>query len=164
MSVTDDLVAANARYADAYPGEAAMVPRRAVAVVACMDARVDVAPLLGLAPGDAHVLRNAGGVVTDDVIRSLAISQRRLDTREVVLVHHSDCGMSGFTDEEFLAELRQDTGQVPAWSPASFADVEEDVRRSIARVVGSPFLPYRDRVRGFVVDVGSGRLHEVRPG
>ncbi|HMJ34136.1 MAG TPA: carbonic anhydrase [Baekduia sp.] len=129
--------------------------------MACMDARLDLFGILGLAPGDAHLIRNAGGVATDDVIRSLAISQRKLGTREVVLVHHTDCGMLTFTEDEFRRELLEETGIKPAWVAEAFTDLDADVRSSIARIRSSPFLPHRDAVRGFVYDVETGRLREV---
>lgn len=132
-----------------------------MAVVACMDARLDVAAVLGLEPGDAHVIRNAGGVVTDDVIRSLAISQRKLGTREVVIIQHTDCGMTTFTDDEFRYEIERDTGIRPAWRAHTFPDLEASVRRAVGQVTASPFLPHRDSVRGFVWDVATGRLREV---
>lgn len=136
-------------------------PRRQLAVVACMDSRLDVFAALGLEVGDAHVLRNAGGVITDDVIRSLAISQRKLGTREVMLIHHTDCGMLTITDDGFRAELQQDAGMAPAFAIESFTDVDADVRQSILRVRNSPFLPHTDRVRGFVYDVDTHALREV---
>jgi carbonic anhydrase len=136
-------------------------PRLRVAVVACMDARLDVFAALGLAAGEAHVLRNAGGVVSDDVIRSLAISQRRLGTREVMLVHHTECGMQTITDDGFRTELLETSGVAPSFAIESFTDLDADVRQSILRVRRSPFLPHRDRVRGFVYDVGDHRLREV---
>ncbi|MCW3003185.1 MAG: hypothetical protein JWQ20_2483 [Conexibacter sp.] len=136
-------------------------PARKIAVVACMDARLDLFGILGLAPGDAHLIRNAGGVATDDVIRSLAISQRKLGTRSVVLVHHTGCGMQTFSDDELNAELQHETGYKPTWSPESFTDLEEDVRQSLRRVRSSPFLPHTDDVRGFVFQVEDGALREV---
>ena len=136
-------------------------PAQAIAVVTCMDCRVDPLPALGLAPGDAHVLRNAGGVVTDDVIRSLAISQRKLGTTSVRLIHHTDCGMLTLTDDSFRAELQRETGMMPAFAIESFADIDDDVRQSILRVRSSPFLPHRDDVLGFVYDVENGQLREV---
>ena len=138
-------------------------PSRQLAVVACMDARLDLAGALALDDGEAHILRNAGGIVTDDVIRSLALSQRKLGTREVVIVGHTDCGLGKVTDDGFRAELAEDAGMAPAFAIESFTDVEESVRHSIARVRNSPFLPHRDRVRGFVYDVESGRMDEVDP-
>lgn len=136
-------------------------PVRHVAVVACMDARLDLFGLFGLEIGDAHLIRNAGGIVTDDVIRSLAISQRKLGTRSVVLVHHTGCGMQTFTDDELRAELLQETGYKPTWSPETFDDLDEDVRQSLRRVQASPFLPHKDDVRGFVFQVEDGSLREV---
>jgi carbonic anhydrase len=136
-------------------------PSRRLAVVTCMDSRLDVFAALGLGDGEAHVLRNAGGVITDDVIRSLAVSQRRLHTREVMLIHHTDCGMQTLTDDGFRAELLQATGVAPAWAIESFSDVDADVRQSILRVRRSPFLPHREGVRGFVYDVHTHRLREV---
>ncbi len=136
-------------------------PARRLAVVTCMDARLDVFAALGLEVGDAHVLRNAGGAITDDVIRSLAISQRRLGTRSVMVIHHTNCGMQTITDDGFRAELLAETGVAPAFAIESFTDVEADVRQSLLRVRQSPFLPHRDDVRGFVYDVDTHRLHEV---
>ncbi len=161
MSVTDELLAANRTYAETFSGPLPMPPSRHVAVVACMDARLDVYRLLGLGPGEAHVIRNAGGVVTDDEIRSLAISQRLLGTREVVLVHHTDCGMLTFTDEQFRDDLAAETGERPAWASEAFADLDEDVRRSVRRVLDSPYVPHKESVRGFVFDVATGLLREV---
>jgi carbonic anhydrase len=137
-------------------------PAEAIAVVTCMDCRVDPLAALGLKVGDAHVLRNAGGVVSDDVIRSLAISQRKLGTRAVMLIHHTDCGMLSITDDSFRAELQRDTGMTPPFAIESFDDIEEDLRQSILRVRSSPFLPYRDEVRGFVYDVERQELGEVK--
>jgi carbonic anhydrase len=136
-------------------------PARKVAVVACMDARLDLFGILGLNPGDAHLIRNAGGVATDDVIRSLAISQRQLGTRDVVLVHHTDCGMLTFTEDEFRRKLLEETGMSPPWAVEAFTDLDADVRSSMARIHNSPFVPYRDCVRGFVYDVDTGELREV---
>ena len=136
-------------------------PQRRLAIVTCMDSRLDVFAALGLGPGEAHVLRNAGGIITDDVIRSLAISQRRLGTREVMLIHHNDCGMQKITDDGFRMELQETTGVSPSFAIESFQDVEADVRQSILRVRRSPFLPHREVVRGFVYDVDSHRLREV---
>jgi carbonic anhydrase len=157
----DRYVANNARYAETFSGDLPLAPSGRVAVVACMDARLDIHALLGLEPGEAHVIRNAGGVVTDDVLRSLAISQRLLGTREVVLVHHTNCGMLTFTDAEFRDAIAAEVGQRPEWDCRTFTDLDEDVRDSIARVAGSPFLPHRDAVRGFVFDITTGRLTEV---
>jgi carbonic anhydrase len=162
MSQTDELIANNERYAAEFDkGEFPAAPARRVAVVACMDARLNVHGLLGLTEGDAHVIRNAGGVVTDDAIRSLAISQRLLGTEEIMLIHHTGCGMLSFTDDAFRADIEQDTGIRPGWAAEAFSDLEGDVRQSIARVKASPFLPRRDAVRGFVYEVETGRLREV---
>ena len=138
-----------------------MPPSRQVAVVACMDARLDVYGILGLGAGEAHVIRNAGGVVTDDEIRSLAISQRLLGTREIVLIHHTDCGMLTFTDDAFKQSIQDETGIKPEWAAESFTDLDVDVRQSIARIKASPFVPHTDAIRGFVFDVATGLLHEV---
>ena len=162
MSVTDELIAANERYAASYPGPLPLPPARHLAVVACMDARLDVFRALGLAQGDAHVIRNAGGVVTDDEIRSLAISQRLLGTTEIVLVHHTDCGMLTFTTEDFHDSIEQETGVRPHWSAEAFPDLEEDVRLQIRKILDSPFIPEKGSVRGFVFDVATGQLTEVR--
>ena len=162
MTVTDDLLANNAEYAASFSGPLPMPPGKGVAVLACMDARLDVYRLLGLQEGEAHVIRNAGGVVTDDAIRSLTISQRLLGTTEVVLVHHTDCGMLTFTDDTFKADIQSDTGIKPHWSAEAFSDLEQDVRQSIARIKTSPFVPNKDSVRGFVFDVGTGKLTEVK--
>ena len=161
MSVTDDYLANNARYAETFTGPLPMPPEKHLAVIACMDARLNVYALLGLNEGEAHVIRNAGGVVTDDAIRSLAISQRLLGTSEIVLIHHTDCGMLTFTDDAFKRSIQEDTGIKPAWSPESFTGLDEDVRQSIARVKASPFIPHKDSVRGFVFDVATGKLNEV---
>ena len=162
MSVIDDLVANNHAFAASLPARHLNVrPRRRLVVVTCMDSRLDVFAALGLHEGDAHVLRNAGGVITDDVIRSLAVSQRRLGTREVMLIHHTDCGLLSLTDDGFRAELQEATGVAPAFAIESFTDVDADVRQSILRVRRSPFLPHRDVVRGFVYDVDTHRLREV---
>ncbi len=162
MDVADRLLENNRELASSPgAGELSAEPRLHLALVACMDSRLDLFAALGLKPGEAHVLRNAGGVVSDDVIRSLAISQRRLGTREVMLVHHTDCGMQKITDDGFRAELRESAGVAPAFAIESFADVDADVRQSIMRVRRSPFLPHRDRVRGFVYDVDDRRLREV---
>jgi carbonic anhydrase len=161
-TTTDDLVEhARLRAASFEPAEQTPRPKRHVAVVACMDARLDLFGILGLQPGDAHLIRNAGGVATDDVIRSLAISQRKLGTVEIVLVHHTDCGMLTFTEDEFRAEMLDETGMRPAWAAEAFTDLDADVRNSMARIRTSPFLPHRDRVRGFVYHVESGELREV---
>src|SRR6516164_3207715 len=162
MSVTDELLANNASYAASFAkGDLAMPPAKRVAVVACMDARLDPARALGLQEGDAHVIRNAGGVVTDDAIRSLAISQRLLGTEEIILIHHTDCGMLTFTDDDFKRSIEEDTGIKPEWAAEAFGDLDGDVRQSIARVKASPFIPRKDAVRGFVYEVETGRLREV---
>ncbi len=162
MDVIDELVGNNRAFADALPSHHLDVrPRRRLAVVTCMDSRLDVFAALGLQDGEAHVLRNAGGVITDDVIRSLAVSQRRLGTRAVMLIHHTDCGMQVLTDDGFRAELQEATGVAPAFAIESFTDVEADVRQSVRRVRRSPFLLHTDLVRGFVYDVDSHRLREV---
>ena len=162
VDVIDELVANNQAFAASLPVRHLDVrPRRRLAIVTCMDSRLDVFAALGLHFGEAHVLRNAGGVITDDVIRSLAVSQRRLGTREVMLVHHTDCGMLALSDDGFRAELQDATGVAPAFAIESFSDVEADVRQSILRVRRSPFVLHRELVRGFVYDVDTHRLHEV---
>ncbi|MBO0820807.1 MAG: carbonic anhydrase [Nocardiopsaceae bacterium] len=161
MPVTDDLLARNKRYADSFPGPAALRPKLRLAVVACMDSRIDVHGALGLDIGDAHVIRNAGGVVTDDVIRSLVISQRLLGTEEIILIHHTDCGMVKFTDEELRSAIEKDTGIRPPWASEAFTDLDADVRQSIARVRKNPFVPHTDQIRGFVLDIATGLLREV---
>jgi carbonic anhydrase len=162
LTATDELLENNEAYAATFD-EAALppLPRRKVAVIACMDARLNVYGVLGLTEGDAHVIRNAGGVVTDDVIRSLAISQRLLGTEEIILIHHTGCGMLTFTDDEFRGAIERDTGIKPAWAAESFSDLDSDVRQSIARIKASPFIPRKDSVRGFVYEVKTGRLREV---
>jgi carbonic anhydrase len=161
MSATDEMLANNQRYADGFTGPLPLPPAKGVAVVACMDARLNVYAILGLEEGQAHVIRNAGGVITDDEIRSLAISQRLLGTREIILIHHTDCGMLTFTDDDFKAAIQADTGIKPAWSAEAFSDLDTDVRQSIARIKASPFIPQKDSVRGFVFDVATGKLNEV---
>jgi carbonic anhydrase len=162
MGANDDLLAANRRFADGFDRRHLDVrPSRKLAIVACMDSRLDVFAALGLEPGEAHVLRNAGGVVTDDVIRSLSISQRRLGTEEIVLIHHTDCGMQKVTDDGFRAELQEATGIAPSFAIESFDDVDANVRQSIERIKHSRFLLHRDKVRGFVYDVDTGELREV---
>ncbi|MEP6528193.1 MAG: carbonic anhydrase [Nocardioidaceae bacterium] len=162
MTVTDELLASAERYAASFDkGDLTMPPGRQIAVVACMDARLNPYGLLGLREGDAHLIRNAGGVVTEDVIRSLAISQRLLGTKEIVLIHHTDCGMLTFTDDELKAAIEADTALRPPWAPESFTDPTADVRQSIARIQVNPFIPLKDNVRGFVYDVATGRLTEV---
>lgn len=163
MSVTDELLKNNERYARSFTkGGLPLPPAKHVAVVACMDARLDVHELLGLAEGDAHVIRNAGGAVTDDAIRSLVISQRLLGTHEIVLMHHTDCGMLTFTDEAVKNQIRADTGIRPPFALEAFEDLDQDVRQSIARIKSSPFVPRKEGVRGFVYDVKTGRLREVK--
>jgi carbonic anhydrase len=162
MTVTDEFLKNNERYSAGFgKGDLAMPPAKRVAIVACMDARLDPARALGLEEGDAHVIRNAGGVVTDDAIRSLAISQRLLGTKEIVLIHHSDCGMLTFSDDEVKSQIEQDTSIRPPFALESFSDVDADVRQSIARITASPFIPDKSCVRGFVYDVKTGRLREV---
>ncbi len=161
MSVTDELLANNDRYATEFGGLLPLPPAKGVAVVACMDARLNVYSILGLNEGEAHVIRNAGGVVTDDEIRSLTISQRLLGTREIILIHHTDCGMLTFTDDDFKASIQADTGIKPEWAAEAFSDLDEDVRQSINRIKASPFIPNQDSVRGFVFDVATGKLREV---
>jgi carbonic anhydrase len=162
MSVTDELLENNKAYAEGFDqGDLPLPPAKKLAVVACMDARLDPHRILGIERGDAHVIRNAGGVVTDDAIRSLAISQRLLGTEEIVLIHHTDCGMLTFTDDDFRRQIQEDTGIKPVWSAETFGDLEEDVRQSIARIEASPFVPRKGSVRGFVYEVESGRLREV---
>jgi carbonic anhydrase len=162
MSATEEFLAANLRYAQTFDkGDKPLPPARRVAVVACMDARIETGRLLGLEEGDAHVIRNAGGVVTDDVIRSLAISQRLLGTTEIVLIHHTDCGMLTFQDDAVRAEIEQETGLRPPFALEAFPDLDDDVRQSIRRIRASPFVPNKDNVRGFVYDVKTGRLNEV---
>ena len=161
MSATDEFLANNARYAEQFTGPLPLPPAKGVAVIACMDARLNVYGILGLNEGEAHVIRNAGGVVTDDEIRSLAISQRLLGTREIILIHHTDCGMLTFTDDDFKRAIQVDTGIKPTWSAEAFPDLEEDVRQSTARIAASPFVPHKDAIRGFVFDVATGKLSEV---
>jgi carbonic anhydrase len=162
MSVTDELLRNAEDYAARFDkGDLPLPPAKQIAVVACMDARLDPQALLGLSEGDAHVIRNAGGVVTDDEIRSLAISQRLLGTREIVLIHHTDCGMLTFSDDEFRRAIQDDTGIKPEWAAEAFPDVDEDVRQSIARIRSSPFVPVKDSIRGFVYEVETGKLREV---
>ena len=161
MTVIDEFLANNARYAESFSGPLPMPPSKHVAVVACMDARLNVYAILGLGDGEAHVIRNAGGVITDDEIRSLAISQRLLGTNEIILIHHTDCGMLTFTDDAFKRSIQDDTGIKPHWGAESFPDLDEDVRQSILRIKASPFVPHTDNVRGFVFDVATGKLNEV---
>ena len=161
MSVTDEYLANNAVYAQTFSGPLPLPPSRHIAVLACMDARLNVYAVLGIKDGESHVIRNAGGVVTDDEIRSLAISQRLLGTREIILIHHTDCGMLTFTDDAFKAGILAETGIKPEWAAESFDDLDVDVRQSLARIRNSPFIPHRDAVRGFVFDVATGLLREV---
>ena len=161
MSVTDQLLENNEKYAAGFSGPLPLPPAKHIAVLACMDARLDVYRILGLADGEAHVIRNAGGVVTDDEIRSLTISQRLLGTKEIILIHHTDCGMLTFTDDGFKQQIQDDTGIKPEWAAEAFQDVEEDVRQSLRRIEASPFVTRHESLRGFVFDVATGRLHEV---
>jgi carbonic anhydrase len=161
VSVTDDLLANNERYAETFTGPLPLPPAKGVAVVACMDARLNVYGALGLQEGEAHVIRNAGGVITSDEIRSLSISQRLLGTREIILIHHTDCGMLTFTDDGFRASIQAETGLKPEWAAEAFDDLDTDVRQSVARITSSPFIPHKESVRGFVLDVATGRLREV---
>ena len=162
MSTTDDLLQNAESYAASFDkGDLPLGPARKVAVLACMDARLNPYALLGLQEGDAHIIRNAGGVVTDDEIRSLAISQRLLGTEEIILIHHTDCGMLTFTDDAFKADIEAETGIKPAWAAETFPDLDADVRQSVARIKASPFIPNKDSVRGFVYEVESGKLREV---
>jgi carbonic anhydrase len=162
MSTTDDLLRNAQAYADNFDkGDLPLPPARKVAVLACMDARLDPNAVLGLQEGDAHVIRNAGGVVTDDAIRSLAISQRLLGTEEVVVIHHTGCGMLTFDDDEFKRSIQEEVGIKPTWSAESFGDLDEDVHQSVARIRASPFIPRKDSIRGFVYEVETGRLREV---
>ena len=161
MSAVDDYVKNNKEYALTYVGGLQTPPARHVAVVACMDSRMRIFPMLGLADGEAHVIRNAGGVVTDDVVRSLAISQRLLGTREVMLIHHTDCGLQKTTEDKFKGSIEAETGIRPPWAVEAFTDAEQDIRQSIGRIKASPFIPHKDAIRGFVFDVATGKLNEV---
>ena len=162
MTATDEFLAANEDYVRSFDkGNKPMPPAKRVAVVACMDARIETGRLLGLEEGDAHVIRNAGGVVTDDVIRSLAISQRLLGTKEIVLVHHTDCGMQTFKDDAVKDAIEEETGLRPPFALEAFADPESDIRQSLRRIKASPFIPEKNHIRGFVYDVETGRLNEV---
>ncbi|HEU4899704.1 MAG TPA: carbonic anhydrase [Actinomycetota bacterium] len=162
MTVTDELLKNNAEFARNFSkGDLPMPPGKGLAVVACMDARLNVYALLGLEEGQAHVIRNAGGVVSDDALRSLVISQRLLGTREVILIHHTDCGMLTFTDDQVKADIEADIGLRPHFALEAFPDLERDIRQSIARIKHSPFIPHKDSVRGFIYDVRSGALQEV---
>ena len=161
MSVIPDYLERNKAYVASFGGPLPLPPAKQLAIVACMDARLHVSKVLGLEEGDAHIIRNAGGVVTDDEIRSLAISQRLLGTREIILIHHTDCGMLTFTDDAFKASILEETGIKPEWAAEAFSDLEADVRQSIKRIKASPFIPHTDSIRGFVFDVATGELHEV---
>ncbi|HEV7459958.1 MAG TPA: carbonic anhydrase [Solirubrobacteraceae bacterium] len=162
MSATDELLANNERYAAGFDkGDVPLPPAKKVAIVTCMDARLSPYVILGLQEGDAHVIRNAGGVVTDDEIRSLAISQRLLGTEEIMVIHHTDCGMLTFKDDDFKAQIQEDTGIKPTWAAEAFSDLDEDVRQTVARIEASPFIPNKDSIRGFVYEVETGRLREV---
>ena len=162
MPTIDELVDNAEAYAERFDrGDLPLPPAKRIAVVACMDARLNPYGLLGLREGDAHVIRNAGGVITDDEIRSLAISQRLLGTEEIMLIHHTDCGMLTFADDDFRRQVQDDTGIKPEWAAETFIDLDEDVRQSIARIEASPFIPRKDQIRGFVYDVHTGRLREV---
>jgi carbonic anhydrase len=162
MSTIDELLKNNERFAQTFDkGDLPLPPAKRIAIVACMDARLNPYPILGLELGDAHVIRNAGGVITDDEIRSLAISQHLLGTEEIMLIHHTDCGMLTFSDEEFADKLEAETGERPPWEARSFPDLERDVRDSIRRIKESPFIPRKDNVRGFVYDTNTGALHEA---
>jgi carbonic anhydrase len=161
MSATDEYLRNNAAYVEQFGGPLPLPPAKGTAVIACMDARLNVYAILGLNEGESHVIRNAGGLVTDDAIRSLAISQRLLGTTEIVLIHHTDCGMLTFTDDQFKRSIQDETGVKPAWAAESFADLDEDVRQSVARIKASPFIPRKDAIRGFVFDVATGKLNEV---
>lgn len=161
MSITDELLANNKKYAAQFSGPLPLPPSKHIAVVACMDARLDVYRILGLNEGESHVIRNAGGVITEDEIRSLAISQRLLGTEEIILIHHTDCGMVTFTDDAFKQSIQDDTGLRPAWSAEAFPDAFADVKQSLARIDSNPFIPKKHSVRGFVFDVATGKLIEV---
>ena len=162
MSTTDELLRNNERYANSFDkGDLPMPPAKQIAIVTCMDARLSPYVMLGLSEGDAHVIRNAGGVITDDEIRSLMISQRLLGTREVMLIHHTDCGMLTFSDAELREQIQQEVGIKPHFPLETFADLEEDVRQSIKRIEASPFIPHKESVRGFIYEVDTGRLREV---
>ena len=162
MSVIDELLENADAYAESFDkGGLELPPARRIAIVACMDARLDPSALLGLQEGDAHVIRNAGGVITDDEIRSLAISQRLLQTEEIMLIHHTDCGMLTFKDDDLRRQIQDETGVKPAWAAECFDNLDEDVRQSVARIKASPFIPRKDKIRGFVYEVETGRLREV---
>jgi carbonic anhydrase len=163
MSMTDELLQNNDAYAASFDkGDLPLPPAKKTAVLACMDARLNVYGVLGLSEGDSHVIRNAGGVATDDAIRSLAISQRLLGTEEIILIHHTDCGMLTFTDDDVKAQIQADVGIKPPWAMEAFSDLDDDVRQSVARIKASPFIPHTDQIRGFVYEVETGRLREVK--
>jgi carbonic anhydrase len=161
LSAIDDYASNNEEYAASHAGGKPVRPSRNVAVVACMDSRMRIFPMLGMGDGEAHVIRNAGGVVTDDVVRSLAISQRLLGTREIMLIHHTDCGLQKTTEDEFKHAVEAETGIRPPWAVEAFVNAEQDVLQSIARLMNSPFIPHKGGIRGFVFDVDSGKLNEV---
>lgn len=163
MTVTDEYLQNNAAYAEQFTGSLPLPPSKHVAVLACMDARIDVYRVLGIQEGESHVIRNAGGVVTDDEIRSLAISQRLLGTTEIILIHHTDCGMLTFTDDDFKRSIQDEIGIKPNWAAESFPDIDEDVRQSLKRIENSPFVTATTSLRGFVFDVATGKLNEVLP-
>jgi len=162
MTITDKYLENNKTYVASFQGPLPLPPANKIAVLACMDARLNVYGALGLSEGESHVIRNAGGVVTDDEIRSLAISQRLLGTEEIILIHHTDCGMLTFTDDEFKSSIQDEIGIKPEWAAESFTDLETDVRQSIARIKQSPFIPKKDNIRGFIFDVATGELNEVK--
>lgn len=162
MTVTDQYLENNKHYATSFRGPLPLPPSKHLAIVACMDARLNVYGALGIKEGEAHVIRNAGGVITEDEIRSLAISQRLLGTKEIILIHHTDCGMLTFTDDAFKNSIQEETGQKPAWAAEAFTDLDEDVRQSISRIKNSPFIPRKESIRGFVFDVATGVLNEVK--
>lgn len=162
MTVTDQYLQNNKNYAANFQGPLPLPPKNQIAVLACMDARINVYAALGIQEGESHVIRNAGGVVTDDEIRSLAISQRLLGTKEIILIHHTDCGMLTFSDDEFKKSIQDETGIKPEWAAEAFSDLEVDVKQSIARIKQSPFIPHTDHVRGFIFDVATGLLNEVK--
>ncbi|KAB2585701.1 carbonate dehydratase [Rhodococcus erythropolis] len=163
MTVTDEYLQNNAAYAEQFTGPLPLPPSKHVAVLACMDARIDVYRVLGIQEGESHVIRNAGGVVTDDEIRSLAISQRLLGTTEIILIHHTDCGMLTFTDDDFKRSIQDEIGIKPNWAAESFPDIDEDVRQSLKRIENSPFVTATTSLRGFVFDVATGKLNEILP-
>lgn len=163
MSITDDLLTNAEQYASTFDkGSLPLPPAKQIAIVACMDARLNPYGLFGLSEGDAHVIRNAGGVITQDELRSLAISQRLLGTTEIMLIHHTDCGMLTFSDDEFRTTIQSETGVKPAWAAEAFSDIDADVRQSVARIHAEPAIPFKESVRGFVYDVSTGALREVR--